>query len=403
MGYAADSMGTLGILGGGQLARMTALAARQLGFRVHALDPVAGCAVAPLVDRLIVAPYTDELAARELASACDVVTLDLEHVPSTVLRSLEGLTKVRPGSSALQIIQDRGRQKEWLHEHGFPVGPFRIAEGAHALGEALINLGGTCYVKAARGGFDGRGQCKASAESDPGGVLREVGAPRVSVELGLLLKAELSVLVARRPSGESVAYPAAFNHHEQGILAYSLLPAPLPAPILARARQIAFDVTRALDIAGLCTVEMFLLHDDTLLINELAPRPHNSYHGSDRAFETGQFEQHVRAVFDLPLGPVGVVRPTAMANLLGEVWLGPCAPSFERALEVPSVRAQLYGKGTARPGRKLGHLTAIGHDVEQALERVQRAQHALVHPEQAVRAGGELPVLDLAMATRESP
>jgi len=386
MGYSADSMGTLGILGGGQLSRMTALAARQLGFRVHALDPVASCAVSSLVDRLIVAPYSDEIAARELASACDVVTLDLEHVPASLLRSLADLTKVRPGAGTLHIIQDRGRQKEWLRDHGFPVGPFRVAEGAEALGQALIELEGTCYVKAAHGGFDGRGQAKALAQADPRAVLSEVGAERVTVERGLLLKAELSVLVARRPSGESVAYPAALNHHEGGILAYSLLPAPLPEPTLARAREIALEVTRALDTAGVCAVEMFLLYDDTLLINELAPRPHNSYHGSDRAFETGQFEQHVRAVFDLPLGPVGVVRPTAMANLLGDVWLGAAPPSFERALEIPSVRAQLYGKGTARPGRKLGHLTAIGHDMDQALERVQRAQHALAHPDRGPTA-----------------
>lgn len=380
MGYAADSMGTLGILGGGQLSRMTALFARQLGYRVHALDPNANCAVAPLVDRMIVAPFTDEVAAAQLADGCDVVTLDLEHVPASLLSAISKRTKVRPGAHALHVIQDRGRQKQWLSDHGFPVGPFRVAEGAKELGDALRELPGSCFVKAARGGFDGRGQSKASLHSDPAQVLAEVGAERVSVELGLTLKAELSVLVARRPSGDAVVYPAALNHHESGILAYSLLPAPLPERIVATASRIALDVTRALDIVGLCAVEMFLLADDTLLINELAPRPHNSYHGSDRACETGQFEQHVRAVFDLPLGPVDIVRPTAMANLLGEVWLGAQPPCFQRALEISGVRAQLYGKGTPKPGRKLGHLTAIGSNVEQALERVQRAQAALHEP-----------------------
>lgn len=380
MGYAADSMGTLGILGGGQLARMTALAARSLGYRVHALNPQGDCPAAPLVERLVVAPYEDVDAARDLAAQCDVITLDLEHVPVEVLAAIAERKPVRPGPHALGIIQDRGRQKQWLALHGFPVGPFRVAKGATELQAARRELGGTVFVKAAAGGFDGRGQCVAPPDMSSAEVLEELGCESVTVELALPLAAELSVLVARRPSGDSVAYPPAFNHHEQGVLSYSLLPAPLPAHVLEQARTIALGVSEKLDVEGLCVVEMFLLSDDTLLINELAPRPHNSYHGSERALETGQFEQLVRAVFDLPLGPVGVQRPTAMANLLGDLWLGETPPNFERALRVPSVRAHLYGKSEARPGRKVGHLTAIGANVDEARERVLLAKDELTRP-----------------------
>jgi 5-(carboxyamino)imidazole ribonucleotide synthase len=376
MGYAADRMGTLGILGGGQLAQMTALAARALGYRVHALNPEPQCPAAPVVDRLVVAPYHDERAAQSLALGCDVVTLDIEHVPASVLHAISSQVPVRPGALAMEIIQDRGRQKQWLRQQGFPVGPFRVAEGERELESALLALGATVFVKAAGGGFDGRGQCLAYPLSKPERVLAEVGATRVTVELALQFKAELSVMVARRPDGATVVYPPALNHHEQGVLAFSLLPAPLPAEVLSEAQTLAEAIAHRLGIVGLCCVELFLLPDDSLAVNEIAPRPHNSYHGSERAVETSQFEQHVRAVFDLPFGPVGVVRPTAMANLLGDLWLGGTPPNMKRALAVPGVRVQLYGK-PARKGRKLGHLSAIGGSVDEALERVMLAKREL--------------------------
>lgn len=377
MGYAADSMGTLGILGGGQLARMTALAARALGYRVQALDPNPQCPVSGLVDRMVEAGFDDVEAALSLAQGCDAVTVDLENIAIPLLESVAALRPLRPGVHVMHLVQDRGRQKQWLHDQGFPVGPFGIAEGEQALKQLLEALGDKCYVKAAGGGFDGRGQCIAHPDSDPHVVLSQVGCERVTVELGLSLKAELSVLVARRPSGEMVVYPPALNHHEQGVLSFSLLPAPLPARVLAAAEKLAARVTSELDATGVCVVEMFLMADDSLLVNEIAPRPHNSYHGSERAFETSQFEQHVRAVFDLPLGSVTPTRPTAMANLLGELWLSDTAPELARALDVPSVRTHLYGKAVARPGRKVGHLTATGATVHEAMQRVLEARSVL--------------------------
>jgi 5-(carboxyamino)imidazole ribonucleotide synthase len=347
----SDSLGTLGILGGGQLSRLTALAARALGYRVHALDPNPRCAVSSLVERLVVAPVSDKSAALDFASGVDVVTLEVEHVPASLLAELEQVTHVRPGSAPMHVVQDRGRQKQWLSAHGLPVGAFRVTEGASALQDALRELGGQCFVKAALGGFDGRGQCRASQHSDASRVLKEVGSERVSVEQELSLRAELSVLVARRPCGDCVAYPAALNHHEQGILAYSVLPAELSAATLAQARDLALDVSSALNVVGLCVVELFLLEDGTLIVNEIAPRPH------------------------------------------GELWLGPVPPALERALETPGVRLHIYGKGTPRVGRKMGHLSAIGNDAAQALERVQRARQALFIGPQGVAEGFSSPVV----------
>lgn len=389
MGHPADSLGTLGIIGGGQIARMTALSARALGYRVHALDPNARCPIAPLVDRLVVAAYDDIPAGLSLAQDCDVVTIDQEHVPLPTLTAIASRAPLRPGPAALQIIQDRQRQKEWLRDRGFPVAPFRAATGARQLREALLAFKGAVFVKASQRDVDGRGRCLAHAGSRAHEVLAQLRCSRVTVEHMLALKCELSVLVARRPGGETTAYPAALNHHEHGVLSFSLLPAPLRASLVARAKQLATAIATDLDVVGLCVVEMFVLHDDSLLVNEIAARPHNTYHGSDRAFETSQFEQLVRAVFDLPLGPIATIRHTAMANLLGDLWLSPSPPAFQRALAVPGVRVQLYGKHEVRRGRRLGHLTATGGCAMEALERVLAARRALASepPAETLSAG----------------
>lgn len=377
---------TLGILGGGQLGRMTALAARTLGYKVHALDPDPDCPARSVLDRCIVASFDDVAQAAELASQCDVVTLEIEKVSTDGLAAAARLAPVRPSADVLAMVQDRGVQKSWLSNNGFPVGPFREVATSAQLLEATRAMGGACFVKSCVGGYDGRGQLRLSGGAPPGdgdvaseaaALFGSLGGQRCVVEQALDLEAELSVLVARSPSGKLAVYPPALNHHRDQILDWSLLPGPLSASVTGQAVQIALDLAVGLRVEGLLVVELFLLRDGRLLINELAPRPHNSYHASEVACATSQFEQAVRAVCDLPLGSVEIVRPAAIVNLLGDVWLDGAPPAFEAALEIPGVRLHLYGKRVARPGRKMGHLSATGRTPEEALVAAKLAMARL--------------------------
>ncbi|MEN9800402.1 MAG: hypothetical protein RL653_4099 [Pseudomonadota bacterium] len=367
---------TIGILGGGQLGRMTAMAARALGYHVHVLDPYDRCPAAPVVDRLITAPFDDADATEELARGVDVLTLEIEAVSVEGLRRAARHAPVRPGASVLDVIQDKGRQKTWLARNGFPVGPFQLAATEAEVRAACAAFGHRAFVKRCEGGYDGRGQVTvqdAAGTAAAHGLLG--GAPTV-VEAALQLQAELSVLVARRPSGAHVAYPPALNHHANRVLDISQLPAPVPEHVSAEAVRIAEGVAEALAVEGVLVVELFLLGDGRLVVNELAPRPHNTFHATEVACVTSQFEQLVRAVCDLPLGGTELMRPAAMANLLGEVWLGRGQVPFDRALEVPGLRLHLYGKAP-RPGRKMGHLTAVGDTSVEALARVEEARRRL--------------------------
>ena len=367
---------TLGILGGGQLGRMVAMAARAMGYRVHALDPYDKCPAAPVVDRLITAPFDDADATEELARGVDVLTLEIESVSVEGLRRAAAHAPVRPGAPVLEVIQDKGRQKAWLAGHGFPVGPFRLARTAAEVEAACAAFSHRAFVKRCEGGYDGRGQVTVmAAEASATAHALLGGAPTV-VEEALPLQAELSVLVARRPSGGMATYPPALNHHAHRVLDVSVLPAPLPAQVTAEAMRLAEEIARALGVEGVLVVELFLLEGNRLVVNELAPRPHNTFHATEVACVTSQFEQLVRAVCDLPLGGPELMRPAAMANLLGEVWLGRDAVPFDRALEVPGLRLHLYGK-VPRPGRKMGHLTAVGDSPVEALARVEEARRRL--------------------------
>jgi 5-(carboxyamino)imidazole ribonucleotide synthase len=366
---------TLGILGGGQLGRMLAMAARSLGYRVHALDPDPSCPIRFVVDRLITAPFDDVAAAEDLARGCDVITLEIERVGLDALAAAARHCPVRPGPHVLGVVQDRGVQRAWLARHDLPQGPWRRCGDAQELREALLDFGGDCFVKSCRDGYDGRGQFRARAAAEAEAAWAAVGSAPCVVERALPLDAELSVLVARRPSGEIAVHPPSLNHHEDRVLAWSVLPAPLPEAVLVRAREIAVQIANAVALEGILAVELFYVGGD-LLVNELAPRPHNSFHATEVACLTSQFEQLVRAACDLPLGATDVTRPAAIANLLGDLW-GAGVPHFERALAVPGVRLFLYGKKDARPGRKMGHLLASGESSADAIERVCAALAAL--------------------------
>ncbi|MDB4914186.1 MAG: phosphoribosylaminoimidazole carboxylase [Gemmatimonadetes bacterium] len=364
---------TIGILGGGQLGRMTALAARAMGYGVQVLDPSAECAAKPVADRVIAARFDDASAAAELARSCKVVTLEIEQIGAAALAAVEGIVPLRPGASVLYIVQDRARQKEWLASQGFPIGPYAVVDDARSLAAAAASLGSSLFVKACEGGFDGRSQTRMDATSDPLASFELVGGRRSVAEQALSLELELSVLVARRPSGEALVYPPAVNHHENQILAWSSMPGTLPPGVAHQASVLALDIAHALSLEGILAVEMFLLQDGRLLVNELAPRPHNSFHATELACPTSQFEQLVRAACDLPLGAVEPVRPAAIVNLFGDLWLDGREPKFDAALTVPGTRLFLYGKGGARAGRKMGHIAALGDTAADALANARRA------------------------------
>jgi 5-(carboxyamino)imidazole ribonucleotide synthase len=370
----------IGILGGGQLGRMTGMAARSLGYDVHVLDPDPHCPASVIASRTIAARFDDAEAAAALAERCAVVTLEIEQIGAAALAAVAERTPLRPSAAAVHVIQDRIRQKLWLAEHGFPVGAFRAVSSREESVAAFDALGRSIF-KSTSGGYDGRGQVRVNSAAAAAEAWSSLGQRPCLVEQFLDIDVELSMLVARRPSlgsgePECIVFAPARNHHEHGILDWSILPATPPDSLVRQAEDVARSIARALGIEGLVAVELFVLRDGQLLVNELAPRPHNTFHATDRGCATSQFEQLVRAVCDLPLGSTEILRPSAIANLLGDLW-DQGTPDFIAALEVPAVRLHLYGKASARPGRKMGHLSAVGSSGDEALDRVLRARHAM--------------------------
>lgn len=369
---------TIGILGGGQLGRMMAMAARSLGYRVQVMDPDASCPARFVVDSCFEGGWDDARAAANLARGCDVVTLEIEQISSNCLSAAAKFAPVRPGLFVMTLIQDRIRQKEWLREQGFPIGAYRPITCLQDLIEAEQALSSDLFLKSARGGYDGRSQVRIS--SNNAGHLRtsweSLGGEPCVAEAAVSLSMEISVMVARSPSGQVRSFPSARNHHEQQILAWSVIPSSIPDALESEAQRLAIKIAKELGVEGLLAVEMFITQTGELLINELAPRPHNSYHASERACSTSQFEQAIRAVCNLPLGDVDILRPAAIANLLGDLWLER-EPRFDRALAVPGVHLHLYEKHQPRKGRKMGHLSAIGDTPDESVERVLTALAAL--------------------------
>jgi len=371
---------TIGILGGGQLGRMTGFAARSLGYDVHVLDPDPNCPASAIASRVVAARFDDADAAAALAEQCAVVTLEIEQIGPAALRAVADRVPLRPGPDAVYIIQDRIRQKQWLHDQGFPVGAFRAVASREAATAAFADLGRSIF-KSAHGGYDGRGQVRVDSAKSSAEAWEALGSVPCLVEQFLDIEVEISMQVARRPARRSatpapVVFPPALNFHTTGILDWSVLPASVSSEIVRQAVDVASGITETLGVEGLLAVELFVLRDGTLLVNELAPRPHNTFHATERACATSQFEQLVRAVCDLPLGSPDLLRPAAIANLLGDLWADG-TPDFPAALEVPSVRLHLYGKSSARPGRKMGHLSAVGSSGDEALERVLSGRRAL--------------------------
>jgi 5-(carboxyamino)imidazole ribonucleotide synthase len=361
---------TIGFLGGGQLARMSAFAARAMGYDVHVLDPDPDCPARAVASQVVTARFDDVGAAIAFAQNCDVITLDSEQVSTESIAAASLHAPVHPGAAPIHIIQDRGRQKEWLQNNGFPVAPFRIAHTPHDVAHAFQALGRS-IAKTTSGGYDGRGQARIRSPHDLDAAGALTHSATVVVEQWIELTGELSVMVARSSAGETRTFPVSWNHHDNGVLTWAMTPAPVSDRTTDAALELATAIADRLGIVGLLAVEMFVTADDTLMVNELAPRPHNTFHATERACLTSQFEQQVRAVCGLPLGSTALVSAGAIINLLGDLWSPDGgAPVWARALEVPGVRLHLYGKKFAKPGRKMGHLSATGATPEAARDAV---------------------------------
>jgi 5-(carboxyamino)imidazole ribonucleotide synthase len=375
--------GTLAILGGGQLGRMMAMAARTMGYHVRVMDPEQRCPASFVVDETIVGKWDDADAAHRLADGVDAVTLEIEQIGIDALQRVADIAPLRPGVEPIRIIQDKTLQKPWLAEHGFPVGPFRVVRSEEELQAEVPALDNRVFLKIGRGGYDGRGQARIGLDSAAtpesiSAAWKSLGGNACVAEQALDLDIEISVMASRNPSGEVRSFPAARNHHENQILAWSVLPAGTSPELEERAERLAREISAGLGVEGMLCVEMFITKQGELFVNELAPRPHNSYHQSERGCATSQFEQAVRAALNLPLGDTSLIAPCAIVNLLGDVWLDG-EPNFAAAMEVPGVRVHLYEKLSARAGRKMGHLSSVGATAEEALERVLNAKR-LLHP-----------------------
>ncbi len=366
----------IGILGGGQLGQMTAIAARRLGYRTVVLDPDPASPGAQVADQLVQGRLDDPAAIETLAQHTAVVTYEFENVDADAVAALERRVPVHPSSQLLRTSQHRIREKLAIRQLGGDVPPFRAVSSLANLEAALHALHLPLVVKTATGGYDGKGQAVVATASEARSACERLLAvsDTLIIEEQVDLALELSVICARDEAGHITTYPAAENRHVGGILDVSSTPARVSAAVAHRADQVARQLAEGLGLVGLLAVEMFVDQQGHVLVNEMAPRPHNSGHHTLEACATSQFEQLVRILARLPLGDTTLVRPAAMANLLGDWWSPDGELPVARMLAVPGVVLHLYGKAAARPGRKMGHLTALAHTTEEAVERVLTAR-----------------------------
>jgi len=377
----------LGVVGGGQLGRMFTIAARSMGYRVWVLDPDPHSPAGSMADRHIQAGYRDAAALVEMGAGCAAVTTEFENVPAETLEFLEARVPVRPGSAAVAIARDRIREKTFIREQGLATAPFFPIRRRDDLEPACAQLSMPALLKTAQLGYDGKGQAPVTslAEAQQGfaGELRE--APCV-LEQRVELALELSVILARSSMGETAVFPVGENVHAGGILDTTFVPARLPSRLAEQATGMARALADAMDYCGVLAVEFFVTRDGQLLINEMAPRPHNSGHYTVDACLTSQFEQQVRTLCGLPPGATTLLSPVVMVNILGDLW-EPGSPPWEQLLSHPQAKLHLYGKRHARPGRKMGHYNCLAGDLETAIAIAEQIRSALqVHSGQDDRA-----------------
>ena len=367
----------IGVLGGGQLGRMFAMAARRLGYRVHTLAPEHDTPTGQIADVEVVASYDDVDRIREFAGAVDVVTFEFENVSAAAVAAVEQSTIVRPNGRSLAIAQHRLQEKTFFRDLGLPVTPFAAVTNGDELEAAISTIGRPAVLKTAVLGYDGKGQVLIDRDTDAAAAWRALGQTACVLEAFIDLDREISVVAARAVDGSVAVFPPIENVHRHHILDVSTVPANVPQTLANEATAITSTVLAALDYVGVLCIEFFVTLDERLLINEMAPRPHNSGHLTVDACRTSQFEQQVRAVCGYSLGSPELLQPAAaMVNLLGDVWADG-EPDWAAALAMPDVKLHLYGKSMPRPGRKMGHLTVVGASVAAVRTRALAARSAL--------------------------
>lgn len=379
---------TLGLLGGGQLGRMFTVAARTMGYEVVVLDPDPLSPAGSIANRHLQAGYRDTDALTVLGRTCSAVTTEFENVPADSLAFLRDFCPVRPHAEAVAVTQDRVAEKQFVQEYGFETARFLPLLSTDDLNPAWSAIGAPSILKTSRLGYDGKGQAQVASLDELTSAFREFGGTPCILEERVDLVLEISVVLARGTDGHIVTFPVAENQHRSGILDVSIVPARITPELAHRAREMAASVARAMHYVGVMAVEFFVVTGGRLLINEMAPRPHNSGHYSLDACLTDQFEQQTRAVAGLPLGDTALLSPVAMVNLLGDLWTYG-EPQWDRALHDPRVKLHLYGKKDPRPGRKMGHLNVLGATPDEAMQaaleardRLARFDHdALLHRE----------------------
>ena len=367
----------LGVLGGNQLGRMLAIAARRMGYKVHTFCPDDDSPAGQVADLEVTASFEDLDALRAFARGVDVVTFEFENVPIEAIDAVEALVPVRPSGVALHTAQQRAREKTFLADRGVPTAAFAPAATLDELWDAVARVGTPAVIKTAAFGYDGKGQHKVATPADVEHIWTAIGHQAAVVEKFINLQAEISIVAARGVDGEVVAFPPFENRHRNYILDLTTVPAAIPAPVAKRAVEITRTILEELQYVGVLSVEFFVSTDGELLVNELAPRPHNSGHLTVDAAVTSQFEQQVRAVCGLPLGAADIPRPAAMVNLLGDLWVDG-EPNWAAACRFTDVKLHLYGKTNPRPGCKMGHLTTVAKTVQDAQDRVIAARDALL-------------------------
>ena len=369
---------TLGVLGGGQLGRMLTVAARTMGYRVMVLDPDQNSPAAEFANEHIFAAFDDRAALEKMGRACAVITTEFENIPAESLAFLAQFCPVRPSAKVVATAQNRIREKNFLRDSGFDTAAFAEITSKTDIEAALKKVGTPALLKISQFGYDGKGQASVSNLAEALSAFEQMGSKPCVLEQRLNLKTEISVIVARGLKGETVTYPAAENTHVNGILDISIVPAQVSDKLARQATQEACAVAEKLDYCGVMAVEFFVLENEKLLINEIAPRPHNSGHYTMDACLTSQFDQQVRAICGLPLGDAGLLAPVAMVNILGDAWRDDRAPTWDAILNEPRAKLHLYGKKEARAGRKMGHFTCIGDSVQEAAKLARDVQKKLL-------------------------
>lgn len=355
---------TLGVLGGGQLGRMFCVAARTLGYRVVVVDPDEGSPAGRIADEHIKADYLDETALDLLASHCDAVTTEFENVPAESLRYLAKKTRVSPSAEALEIAQNRDREKQYALKAGLTPAPYHLIQSDSDIETAIENIGVPSILKSTTLGYDGKGQAVINTPEDLAIAFESMNKVECVLEKKINLALEVSVIVARNAQGEAVSYPLAENEHRNGILHQSAVPARIDGALADKARQQALALAESMDYVGILAVEFFMSTEGELLFNEMAPRPHNSGHYTKDACVTSQFEQQARMMCGLKPGDTRLISPVVMINMLGDLW----DPDWSALLSHPELKLHLYGKEEARPGRKMGHFNVLASELEQAIK-----------------------------------